>query len=47
MGDQADQPTNKEEVQQRGLHKESHPLEQLDRVIGEIEKLMLRSAKGS
>jgi hypothetical protein len=32
-------------VQQRRLHKKSQPLEQLDRVIEEIRKLMLRSAE--
>jgi hypothetical protein len=45
MGDRVDLPTDKEEVQQRRLHKKSQPLEQLDRVIEEIRKLMLRSAE--
>jgi hypothetical protein len=49
MGDRVDLPTDKDgkekEVQQRRLHKESQPLEQLDRVIEEIMKLMLRSAE--
>jgi hypothetical protein len=45
MGDQVDPPTNKEELQPRRLHKKSQPLEQLDRVIEEIRKLMLRSAQ--
>jgi hypothetical protein len=45
MGDQDDLPTDKEELQPRRLHKENHPLEQLDMVIEEIGKLMLRSAK--
>jgi len=45
MGDQDDLPTDKEELQLRRLHKENQPLEQLDRVIEEIKKLMLRSAK--
>jgi hypothetical protein len=40
-----DLPTDKKEVQQRRLHKKSQPLEQLDRVIEEIKKLMLRSAE--
>jgi hypothetical protein len=41
MGDQDDLPFE-EEVQQRRLHKKSQPLEQLDRVIEEIRRLMLR-----
>jgi hypothetical protein len=42
MGDRVDIPTNKEkEVQQRGLHKKSQPLEKLDKVIEEIIKMML------
>jgi hypothetical protein len=48
MRDQVDLPIDKygeEEVQQRRLHKKSQPLEQLDRVIEEIRKLMLRSAE--
>jgi hypothetical protein len=45
MGDHDDLPTDKEELQQRRLHKKSQPLEQLDRVIEEIRKLMLRSAE--
>jgi hypothetical protein len=32
-------------VQQRRLHKENQPIEQLDRVIEEIRELMLRSAQ--
>jgi hypothetical protein len=47
MGDQDDLPTDKEELQPRRLHKKSQPLEQLDRVIEEIRKLMLRSAARS
>jgi hypothetical protein len=43
-GDQVDLPIDKEEVQQRRLHKKSQPLEQLDEVIEEIRRLMLRSA---
>jgi hypothetical protein len=46
-GDQVDLPIDKEGVQQRRLHKESQPLEQLDRVIEEIRRLMLRSAHES
>jgi hypothetical protein len=48
MRDQVDLPIDKygeEEVQQRRLHKKSQPLEQLDRVIEEIIKMMLRSAE--
>jgi hypothetical protein len=45
MGDQVDLPTDEKKVQQRRLHKKSQPLEQLDRVIEEIKKLMLRSAE--
>jgi hypothetical protein len=46
MGDQVDLPIDKEEeVQQRGLHKKSQPLEQLDRVIDKIRKLMLKSSE--
>jgi hypothetical protein len=44
-GDQFYLPTDKEELQLRRLHKENQPLEQLDRVIEEIRKLMLRSAE--
>jgi hypothetical protein len=32
-------------VQQRRLHKENQPLEQLDRVIEEIREMMVRSAE--
>ena len=45
MGVQDDLPTDKEELKQRILHKKSQPLEQLDRVIEEIRKLMLRSVE--
>jgi hypothetical protein len=45
MGGQDDLPTDKEELQPRRLHKKSQPLEQLDRVIEEIRKLMLRSVQ--
>jgi len=45
IGDQDDLPTNKEELQLRRLHKEKQQLEQLDRVIEEIRRLMLRSTK--
>jgi hypothetical protein len=31
-------------VQHKRLHKESHPLEQLDEIIEEIRRLMSRSA---
>jgi hypothetical protein len=43
-GDQDDPPIDKEELQQNMKHKESQPLEQLDREIEEIRRLMLRSA---
>jgi hypothetical protein len=48
MGDQVDLLIDKygeEEVQQRRLHKKSQPLEQLDEVIEEIRKMMLRSVE--
>jgi hypothetical protein len=49
MGDRVYLPTDKcgkdKEVQPIRLHKENHPLEQLDRVIKDIRKLMLRSTK--
>jgi hypothetical protein len=45
MGDHDDLPTDKEEVQPRRLHKESQPLEQLDMIIEEIRRLMIRSAE--
>jgi len=43
MRDHDDLSTDKEELQPRILHKENQPLEQLDRVIEEIRKLILRS----
>jgi hypothetical protein len=48
MGDRVYMPIDKygeKEVQQRRLHKKSQPLEQLDRVIEETRKMMLRSAE--
>jgi hypothetical protein len=45
MGDQDDLPNDKEELQPRRMHKKSQPLEQMDRVIEEIRRLMLRSEK--
>jgi hypothetical protein len=33
-----------EELQQRRLHKENQPMDQLDRVIEEIRRMMVRSA---
>jgi hypothetical protein len=45
MGGQVDLPTDKEEVQPRRMHKERQPLEQLDKVIEEIRKMMLRSVE--
>jgi hypothetical protein len=47
MGDHDDLPTDKEELQPRRLHKKNQPLEQLDRVIEEIGKLMLSSVQES
>jgi hypothetical protein len=44
MGGRCDLPIDKEEVQQVSLQKKSQPMEQLDEVIEEIRKLMLRSA---
>jgi hypothetical protein len=44
-GDHDDLPIDKEEVQQRRLHKKSQPLEQPDEVIIEIRKMMLKSTE--
>jgi hypothetical protein len=44
MGGQTNLPIEKTEVQQRRLHTKSQPLEQLDKVIEEIRRLMLSSA---
>jgi hypothetical protein len=44
-GDQVDLPIDKEEVQQSSLQRRSQPTEQLEEVIEEIRRLMLRSAK--
>jgi hypothetical protein len=41
MGGQTNLPIEKKEVQQRRLHTKSQPLEQLDKVIEEIRRLML------
>ena len=41
-GDRVDLPICKEEVQQKRLHKESQPLENLDEIIQEIRRLMIR-----
>jgi hypothetical protein len=43
MGDQDYLPTDKVELQPRRLHKKSHLLEQMDKVIEEIRKLVLIS----
>jgi hypothetical protein len=43
--DQVDLSINEEAVQRSRVHKESQPLEQLDREIEEIRRLMLRSAQ--
>jgi hypothetical protein len=45
MGDRVDLPIDKEEVQPRRLHKENQPLEQLDKEIEEIRRMMLRSVQ--
>jgi hypothetical protein len=51
MGNRVDLHNDKygkeKEVQWRRLHKKSQPLEQLDMVIEEIRRLMLRSAQGA
>jgi hypothetical protein len=44
MGDLVGLPICREEVQWRRLQKESQPWEQLDEIIEEIRRLMLRSA---
>jgi hypothetical protein len=44
MGDRVDLPTEMKELQQRRLHTENQPLEQVDEVIEEIRRLMLNSA---
>jgi hypothetical protein len=45
MGDLVDLPICREEVQWSRLQKESQPWEQLDEVIEEIRRLMIRSAE--
>jgi hypothetical protein len=46
MGYRIDLPTHKEEeMQPRRLHEESQPLEQLDKVLENIRRLMLRSTQ--
>jgi hypothetical protein len=48
MGDRVDLPTDdKEELQQRRLHKKSQPLEQLDRVIEEIKEVDVEVSRSS
>jgi hypothetical protein len=46
-GDQDDLPIDKEELQPSILQKKSQSMEQLDEVIEEIRKLMLRSVEGA
>jgi hypothetical protein len=46
-GDRVDLPIDKKELQPRRLHKINQPLEQLEEVIEEIRRLMLRSAQES
>jgi hypothetical protein len=45
MGDLVDLPICREEVQWSKLQKESQPWEQLDEIIEEIRRLMIRSAE--
>jgi hypothetical protein len=45
MGDHGDLPMCKKKLQLGRLQKQSQPLEQLDRVIEEIRRLMLRSVR--
>jgi hypothetical protein len=45
MGDLVDLPICREEVQWSRLQKKSQPLEQLDKVIEEIRRLMLNSSQ--
>jgi hypothetical protein len=45
MGDHDDLPMCQKNLQLRRLHEQSQPLEQLDEVIEEIRRLMLRSAE--
>jgi hypothetical protein len=45
MGDLVDLPICREEVQWSRLQKESQPWEQLDEIIEEIRRLMIRSAE--
>jgi hypothetical protein len=44
MGDLIDIPICRERMQPRRMHRESQPLEQMDKVIEEIRRLMSRSA---
>jgi hypothetical protein len=45
MGDPDDLPMYQKFLQLRRLHKQSQPLEQLDKVIEEIRELMIRLAE--
>jgi hypothetical protein len=45
MRDQDDLPIDKEEVQHKRMHEGIQPIEQLDRVIKEIRKMMVRSGE--
>jgi hypothetical protein len=47
MGDHSDLPNGQKFLQPRRLQKQSQPLEQLDEVIEDIRRLMLRSAQTS
>jgi hypothetical protein len=45
MGDHSDLPMCQKNLQLRRLHEQSQPLEQLDKMIEDIRKLMLRSTE--
>jgi hypothetical protein len=45
MGDLVYLPIFKEELQWRRLHEQNQPLQQLDKIIEQIRKLMLKSTQ--
>jgi hypothetical protein len=45
MGDHDDLPICREKLQQRRLHTQSHPGQQLEEEIKQLRKLMLKSAE--
>jgi hypothetical protein len=45
MGDHDDLPICRKKMQLRRLHEQGQPLQQLDEVIEDIKRLMLRSAE--